>query len=93
MKLRNKRTGEIVETDYKLSISIPDDEKFYGCNTYNQLKAYDSLAELNEEWEDYEEPKEYWYLENDGDIDNHRWDGDDYDKRMMLIGNYFETKE
>lgn len=23
---------------------------------------YNSLAELNEEWEDYEEPKEYWFI-------------------------------
>lgn len=60
MKLRNKKTGEIAD----LSEGFIRD-------TYNgemiQIKpvaisnkegyVYDSLAELNKEWEDYEEPK------------------------------------
>ena len=41
MKLRNKKTGEIVE-----------------ATDFNIISDYNSLAELNEEWEDYEEPKE-----------------------------------
>ena len=56
MKLRNKKTGEIIDTkkdynlnsgsrDDRLNIVIFDDEK----KDYH----YNSLAELNEEWEDY----------------------------------------
>lgn len=51
MKLRNKKTGEIVETDYKFGVSIPTD-RFIGCKNYDQIAEYNSLAELNEEWED-----------------------------------------
>lgn len=49
MKLRNKKTGEILVTDYEISLSIP-------------AKSYSSLAKLNEEWEDYEDPKKYKYV-------------------------------
>ena len=48
MKLRNKKTGEIIE-------------KFPGrfiINSGEQIRQYDSLTELNEDWEDYEELKE-----------------------------------
>ena len=40
MKLKNKKTGEIVE-----------------ATDFNIIADYATLAELNEEWEDYEEPK------------------------------------
>lgn len=57
MKLRNKKTGEVVEP---LS-SGPIDLYFYP-NEYKggdeiERKTYQSLAELNSEWEDYA-PKE-----------------------------------
>ena len=56
MRLRNKKTGEIVEP---LS-SGPIDLYFY-LNKYEEnevdRKTYQSLAELNSEWEDYK-PKE-----------------------------------
>ena len=56
MKLRNKKTGEVVES-FK---SGPIDLYFY-LNKYEEnevdRKTYQSLAELNSEWEDYE-PKE-----------------------------------
>ena len=56
MRLRNKKTGEIVEP---LS-SGPIDLYFY-LNKYEEnevdRKTYQSLAELNSEWEDYA-PKE-----------------------------------
>ena len=46
MKLRNKKTGEIIiPTDY--TFSTYDDGIRYGHHIYY------SLAELNEEWEDY----------------------------------------
>lgn len=56
MRLRNKKTGEIVEP---LS-SGPIDLYFY-LNKYEEnevdRKTYQSLSELNDEWEDYT-PKE-----------------------------------
>ena len=79
MKLRNRKTGEI--RDIK---NILVDEMF----------SVNSLAELNEEWEDYEEPKMHWYIESYGEVvgeimspaDNEILDG----KRQ--IDNYFETE-
>lgn len=94
MRLRNKKTGEIIETDFGLSISIPDDEKLYGCDTYTQLKGYTSLAELNKEWEDAsEEPKEHWYLDSIGKPIKKVFGDDDFIQTLEAIGNYFETKE
>ena len=55
MKLKNKKTGEIIE-------KYPD--KFV-INSGEQIKQYNSLAELNEEWEDYEEPTKYWHIDAD----------------------------
>ena len=46
MKLKNKKTGEIEEVAYgRLIVSFED----------GAVKKVNSLAELNEEWEDYED--------------------------------------
>ena len=53
MKLRNKNTGDIGELTYF-------DSRMY-ILIDNELRTdlnYNSLAELNEDWEDYEEPKD-----------------------------------
>lgn len=85
MKLRNKKTGDIVEvlTDSIAVDVLKDREDITGY--------YTSLAELNAEWEDYEEPKEHWHIGCEGDvfIDN----TERYLKSYSLIGNDFETKE
>ena len=78
MKLRNKKTGEIVE-----------------ATDFNIIADYNSLAELDEEWEDYEEPEnDYYFLRDGGNIDWHWYKnfGEITDRRKE-IGNYFETKE
>ena len=56
MKLKNKQTGEIVELKVAVNgdLAITKDDEIIGI--------YSSLAELNEEWEDCEELKEYWYI-------------------------------
>ena len=91
MKLRNKRTGEIgkpafIGVDYEITI-LPEDKN-------KKARYYKTLAELNEEWCDYEEPKEYWaidiYSKGAEDFKN---SNDDVDKFNKEIGNYFETKE
>jgi hypothetical protein len=89
MKLRNKKTGKIVD---RLDITIREEGV-----VFNNDETYSSLAELIEVWEDYEEPKEldYWYIEANGEIlqchkpkyINHLLD------RQKEIGNYFETRE
>ena len=91
MKLRNKKTGEIIETDFSLSISVPDEEKLYGCDTYTQLKGYNSIAELNKEWEDCKELEDVWYIDWKGDI--RVADGGENWECEKQIGNYFKTKE
>lgn len=55
MKLRNKKTGEIVE--YISFKSGGSQIMFYAYDTAKHY-YYNSLAEFNEEWEDYKEPKQ-----------------------------------
>lgn len=84
MKLRNKKTGEIIiPSDY--TFATYDDGIRYGRHTYY------SLAELNAEWEDVEEPDEVWYIDWKGDVRSADIDNDWECEKA--IGNYFETKE
>lgn len=84
MKLRNKKTGEIIDI-YKGQILLH----------YNQGKKtilFKSIEEL-EEWEDYEEPKEYWYIDYDGGILCGESDNSSAEKMMISMGNHFESLE
>lgn len=54
---------------------------------------YNSLAELNEEWEDYEEPKEIWWLDNEGNVNHGAIEVYDTFAKNIEIGNYFKAKE
>jgi hypothetical protein len=88
MKLRNKKTGEI-----KDALEVLDMKQEDGV-----LYKYYSMSELNEDWEDYEEPKEYWFIDEYGmvqhEIDYYYDENKSavHDKRLE-VGNYFETKE
>ena len=94
MKLRNKKTGEIVRV---VGLSLRYGRLFYELEDERGVfkREINSLAELNEEWEDYEEAKENYVLNFNGDT--LRWDNDKRDrkitKQLQEIGNYFETKE
>lgn len=94
MKLQNRKTGEIVELLAKPSFVKRDKENYLA----SEVICFDSLAELNEEWEDYEEPKEYWFIDEFGMIQqetDYYYDENKsavHDKRLE-VGNYFETKE
>lgn len=88
MKLRDKNTGEI------LNITIK-------CENGGELKTFDlktntdkpiSLAELNENWEDVEEPKEHWCVTMYGGITRIK-DNEALIDDLIEIGNWFETKE
>lgn len=82
MKLRNKKTGEILLINQFISVDL--------------LSNYKSLSDFNAEWEDAsEDQKDYWYIESDGSIIqnhkptyiNHLLDG------LKSVGNYFESRE
>jgi hypothetical protein len=81
MKLRNKKTGVIVET-------YPDR---FVINSGEQIMHYNSLAKLNENWEDYEEPKGFWSISADATIEH--YDRLNENDRCKEIGNYFDTRE
>ena len=83
MKLQNKKTGEIANWCIDKDV----------IRTCDGSIVYNSLAELEREWEDVEEPKEYWYLNNNGDIRSIDYEDTDWDNKRKQIGNYFETKE
>lgn len=90
MKLRNKKTGEILETT-RCSGVINDKFRIYDKSS-NKFYIYHSLAALNEEWEDYEEPKVYWFISDRYKV-FHTEDTSFIDKERKSLGNYFETRE
>ena len=75
MKLKNKRSGEIKE--------------FVLFDGKNELQGGATLKDLVKEWEDYEELKEHWYIDWDGEVRHDEYASAD----QIEIGNYFETKE
>ena len=89
MKLKNKQTGEIGE------LHIYNGGNYIRVHkTELDYIEYHSLAELNEEWEDYKEQKEHWMINSFGDVET--VSGiytDDMIDELREIGNYFETKE
>ena len=90
MKLRNKKTGEIGN----LAPRGCEDERLWVWidNKSKPEYRYNSLAELNEEWEDYEEPKEHWCITMYGGITRIKDDEEPIDD-LIEIGNYFNSKE
>lgn len=101
MRLKNKKTGEIVEVEslghekslkekfgYQVTLSWELDENLGTCKTYT------SLAELNEDWEDVpEKPRTCWYLDCNGEPTEKSEIANYYNPAMKEIGNYFKTKE
>lgn len=55
------------------------------------IGGFRSLAELNEEWEDYEEVKEHWYINAMGLVFSCNDLSGEYVEKLKRIGNYFET--
>lgn len=100
MKLRNKKTGEIGNL---LPYGCGDGKMWVWVGNISRPEyRYNSLAELNEEWEDYEEPKDFWYIDDfmimcgdEGEFTKPElgsFTKKDIEK-LKQIGNYFETKE
>lgn len=95
MKLRNKKTGEIGNLK-----PYGGDEKIWVWidNKSKPEYRYNSLAELNEEWCDYEEPKEYWFIDEFGLVQKeteyyYEENKEAVHDKRIAVGNYFETKE
>jgi len=86
MKLRNKRTGEIVEYDIvEAGLRNMSVGNYVACN---------SLGEFNEEWEDYEEPKNPYFINWFGEVSELLGHISDREiEKLKEVGNYFETKE
>lgn len=101
MKLRNKKTGEIGN----LALNInPNRESYSVLSTENGnticgnlvIADYNSLAELNEEWEDCDEAEYYYAITSiklDGGITKMKNIHNDMTAFDKSIGNYFETRE
>lgn len=55
----------------------------------------DNLKKICEEWEDYKEPKEYWFIDtSEGAVVEQTEEMFELtDKERKQIGNYFETRE
>lgn len=97
MKLKNKKTGEIVRVEFLSNWQTDDGTEigFRECNT-NIVYSYTSLAELNEEWEDYEENKYYYAITSikaDAGITKMKNIHNDMTAFDKSIGNYFENRE
>jgi hypothetical protein len=92
MKLRNKKTGEI--GNFK---PYGDDERIWVWigDKSNPEYRYRTLAELNEEWQDYEEPKGNWTIDpmNENYIDDGKYTAPDELERYEELGLRFNTKE
>lgn len=88
MKLKNKKTGEIVE---RIDLVIREKEVVFNID-----EQYNSLAELNEDWEDVEED-EYYYaitsIKADGGITKMKNKHNSMTAFDKSIGNYFDTRE
>lgn len=85
MKLKNKQTGEIAEAsilNFELVVRYDD----------GRVEKYPLLFDYSN-FECYEEPKKYWFIDNCGDIHETPYTGDDLDKDRKLIGNHFKTEE
>lgn len=103
MKLKNKKTGETgyylhTHRDHKdghLKVAVlKDGVPFSEFEPYEPIYDYDSLAELNAEWEDYEEPKNPCFINWFGEVSELLGHISDREiEKLKEAGNYFETKE
>ena len=93
MKLRNKKTREIVEVE-NLCLTQSQELQLTFTDEKNERNLYitGKISTFENEWEDYEEPKEYWYYDttkNGVEKITHLEDKE----KDQAIGNYFETKK
>lgn len=90
MKLRNKKTGEIL----LIGNIIVENPNRIDCG---KLSKCSSLAELNDEWEDYK-PKVFYYINENGGVlryipSDPEGEDETYIKYQKEIGNHFSSRE
>ena len=90
MKVRNKKTDEIGKNEGE---DIEAKRFCIRSERTGEVYVYDSLKKLNEEWEDYEEPKEFWFVDSGGEVEEATYLTDNDKSSLRSFGNYFETKE
>ena len=94
MKLRNKKTGEmgiVSHFDNQSIVIYPVDENWNAKGDKKYI--FHSLAELNEEWEDVEEPIGHWAIDMFGEpIDTTNLSSFQL-KKLQRYGNDFPTEE
>lgn len=95
-QVKNKMTGDIGELDFDSKEGVFIVVRYDLLTKVTSKSYYKNLKDLNKEWEDYEEPKEYWFIDirypkvepkKDINLSN------SMRKRLKEIGNYFGTKE
>lgn len=90
MKLRNKKTGEI----WTLTNRNEGTSAVLWVSNGSQTHVIESIEELANNFEDYEEPKDYWWIRSGmGDICEATDGVSCHDNFRKSIGNCFETKE
>lgn len=90
MKLRNKKTGEIGELNYHDGFLQVVDAESPLCGN-SVMGEYATFSAINEEWEDYEEPKNYYLINLWGQVSV---EGGKYQRPgLSELGLTFETKE
>lgn len=87
MKLRNKKTGRIINSKELLTDEFIIDLFSRDFDYFNS-----KLHKLQDEWEEYEELKKYWYISPEGKV---YWffEDDEGLEASKEIGNYFESEE
>ena len=95
MKLKNKKTGEIGTLEVVAPRrGVADEAIVFDEIGGDILGRASSIAELNAEWQDYEEEeKEYYTLNSSGQIWTTECFNEESIKDMKSIGNYFDTRE
>ena len=99
MKLRNKKTGDVFDFDSITDLCFGSKIQLQATNMHNKpIYIFNSLAELNDEWEDCncKEEKNMWYIDWNGDVQHFKNWHFSFDKdieQCRQIGNYFETRE
>lgn len=92
MKLRNKKTGEIHKITNAVILTDDMDKKIViYSHTNGHNYAYRTLTELNEEWEDYEEPKSWWYIDCNGEVFRGENTDKEHTEEHKIIGNYYNS--
>ena len=91
-QVKSKVTGDIGELDFDSREGVFIVVCYDPYTKVSIKNHYKNLEDLCEDWEDYEEPKEYWYIDDAGVIQIDQVLSSEINMRKS-IGNYFETRE